>query len=98
MVGSSNGDVDYLSLAAGALSKQYQFQSPIVGVSSSNGFTAVTTADGRVLGLKYTNEVSWSFDEPAGYASTPTILNGDVFLTGLDQTVTAFTTPGVQIP
>ena len=98
VVGNANGDVDELALGNGAQIRNFALGGPIAGVSSTVGTVIAQTDTGRVVLLKYTDEISWSFTSSAGYASNAAIVNGCIFLTGLDQTVTAFTTPGVQIP
>jgi outer membrane protein assembly factor BamB len=98
VVGAQSGGVFFLSVVNGRLSKSFTAPSAVTGVSSSPGFALVTTAGGQANAYKYTGGASWQYQAPAGFDSAGTIVNGIVYLGGLDQTVRAFTIPGRPIP
>ncbi len=98
VVGTSTGNVYFITVNKGKLFKSFTTGAAVTGISSSPGFAMVTTAAGSALGYKYTGGASWAWSAPGGFASSATIVNGVVYLTGLDQTVRAFTVPGVPIP
>lgn len=96
-VGGADGNLYYLALGTGNLAKTVAIGGPIVGVSGAQGWIDATTSNGMVAGDKPGN-VAWKYTATAGYDSTPTPLNGVVYVTGLDQTIRAFTIPGQPIP
>jgi outer membrane protein assembly factor BamB len=98
VVGTSTGAVYFLNSRGGTVFKSFDPGSPIVGVTSSPGFALVTTSTGSALGYKYTGGASFRYSTSAGFDAAGTVLNGIVYLSGLDQTVRAFTIPGRPIP
>jgi outer membrane protein assembly factor BamB len=97
VVGASDGNLYYMSLSTGKVSKVVPIGGPIVGLSGAQGWIDASTSNGIVAGDKPGN-VAWKFKATAGYASAATPLNGIVYVTGLDQTIRAFTIPGRSIP
>jgi outer membrane protein assembly factor BamB len=99
VVGSNNGTVDFFNATKGNLIKTFNTGSAVVGVSGAAGFALVTSASGKAQGFKHTAGASFEYKAAtAGFASAGTIVNGVVYLGGLDQTVRAFTIPGMSIP
>lgn len=96
--GSGNGTVYYLGATTGAVSNTISLGSPIVGVSTVQAFALVTTAGGAAYGLRPTGDITnWQWHSSAGLSSSPTVVNGSVYVTGLDQVLHVFTPPGRSV-
>jgi outer membrane protein assembly factor BamB len=98
VVGNSAGKVLYLSLSNGTQNRSYTETSGIVGVSDAAGWAVINTAGGEVIGYKFATQKSWVYQASAGLNTAPLVVNGVVYIAGLDQTVSAWTIPGQQIP
>ncbi len=98
IVGSAAGTVYFLNTQNGSVARSYTTGSAVVGVSAAPGFAVVTSAAGVTQGFKYLGYASWKYTATAGFNSSATVVNGILYLTGLDQTIRAFTIPGRPIP
>jgi outer membrane protein assembly factor BamB len=98
VVGNSAGRVLYLSLSNGTANRDYTETSGIVGISDATGWAVINTAGGQVIGYKFATQKSWVYQASAGFTTSPVVVNGVVYLAGQDQTVSAWTIPGQQIP
>jgi outer membrane protein assembly factor BamB len=98
VVGTSAGAVDYVKLVSGALVKSFSAGSPVVGLAAANFFLVVTTSSGTTHGFKYVGETAWTYRSTMGSAAPAAVVDGVVYLTGLDTTISAFTVPGRPIP
>jgi PQQ-like domain len=67
-------------------------------VASADGWLTVTTGSGQIDGLKHSAEIVWQTSVGAAFASAPAIVNGVVYTAGTDDTIRAWTAPGVPIP
>jgi outer membrane protein assembly factor BamB len=94
LVGDQSGAIMYLSPASGAQTYVQNFGSAVVGVGMAQGFTVGETTNGQVTGSKGPGRGGWSVTLPLGLASSPTVINGEVFVTGLDGMLHCFTIPG----
>jgi outer membrane protein assembly factor BamB len=102
-VGSTDANVYYLDSKSGAVVNElvgakYGGQGangPIVGMSGSLNFMVAETSNGTGLASRVSGtDQTWKWTSSAGMTSTPTILNGVVYITGLDMALHAFTAPG----
>ena len=98
VVGNSAGRVLYLSLSNGTANRDYTETSGIVGISDATGWAVINTAGGQVIRYKFATQKSWVYQASAGFTTSPVVVNGVVYLAGQDQTVSAWTIPGQQIP
>lgn len=94
-VGSGNGTIYYLDSKLGTVVSSLAGTQAIVGISGSTNFIVAETANGvgeasRVTGVDQT----WKWNSSAALASAPTVVNGTVYITGLDMGLHAFTAPG----
>ncbi len=98
VIGTAHGDIFYLRITNGTVDRQFHLVSPIIGVSASVGWVVLTLADGQVVAYKFPNQTSWRYTSPMPLASSVAIVNGVVYVTSEDSTITAFIVPGKQIP
>jgi outer membrane protein assembly factor BamB len=97
VVGDSKGDVYFLRLTSGRVFRTLHGSAAVTGVSAALVWSAVTFADGTVLGSKFGTEIEWAFHarkavHPVALVSSVTYVAGD------DGMVRAFAIPGTQIP
>ena len=98
-VGSEDNTVYYLSSTTGAVANSLPGTQPIVGMSGSVNFVVATTSAGTAFASRVNGaDQTWKYDgDGVGFASSPTELNGTVFITGLDMGLHAFTVPGGSV-
>ena len=96
--GSEDGTLYYLNLA-GKLTSSLPTGSTIMGVAGSPRIVVATLQDGAAIGNRIGGtETTWKDDgDGIGFASSPVINNGAVYLTGLDDNLHVFDTPGHMV-
>ena len=97
-VGSQDGTVRLLDLSDGLVNVVTVVGGPVVGLTGSVGWLTVTSSNGAMWGLKRHAEPIWKTVAAAPYATAATEVNGIVYTSGEDQTVTAWSIPGRSIP
>jgi outer membrane protein assembly factor BamB len=98
VVGSQDGTISYLSLADGSAVSSASVGGPVVGLSAATGFITATTSNGVIEGLKRAGDVVWIVTATAPFAASAATANGVVYVGGRDETLRAYTSPGVPIP
>jgi outer membrane protein assembly factor BamB len=100
-VGSGDGNVYYLDSKLGTVLNELVGTlnggpgAPIVGISGALNFMVAETSNGVAEASRVTGaDQTWKFNASAGFASSPTMVNGVVYVTGLDMALHAFTAPG----
>jgi outer membrane protein assembly factor BamB len=97
-IGSNDGTVYYLNPANGSEVNSFSPTSPaspVVGVSAAEGFVVVETASDGVFGTRPSGTLTnWKWTDGAALASSPTVLNGAVYVTSEDGLLHAFTPSG----
>ena len=99
VVGSGDGLSYYLDPSTGALVYEVKVNpgvSGVVGVAASSGFTVAEDAAGDIVGSKpqASDPNAWRVVSSRPLASTPTVVNGEVFVTGENGMVVCYTIPG----
>ncbi len=95
IVGDRDGNVVSLERKNGSIERVMRFGSAVVGLAGTEDWLAVTTAAGRVWGVK--SSIVWEADV-APFAEAPTVVDGVVFTAAMNGTVEANTIPGTPIP
>ena len=94
-VGSTDGTVYYLDSKVGTKVNSLVGTAPIVGLGGSVNFVVAVTSKGTAFASRVTGaDQTWKWVASAGIASSPTVLNGTVYISGLDMALHAFTAPG----
>jgi outer membrane protein assembly factor BamB len=96
LVGTPTGHVLYLT-GKGTLTFDVSLSGKtLTGMAAGVGFVASQTSDGTVFGSKpaATDPRAWVATTGTTFKSSPTIVNGEVFVTGQDGTVRCYTLPG----
>jgi outer membrane protein assembly factor BamB len=94
VAGTTTGILTDLNPATGHSTLTQHLTGAVVGVSNTIGFSVAETAEGVVSGSKGSGRGGWTTRLPAGLSSSPTIVNGEVFVTGLDGMLHCYTIPG----
>lgn len=99
VVGSSDGVLYYLSVASGAEINHYDAHSAIIGVAGSPRVTIATLKNGEAVGNRISGqETTWKYyGTHSSIVSAPVINNGTIYVTGLDQDLHVFDTPGTTV-
>jgi outer membrane protein assembly factor BamB len=99
-IGSADGTVYYLDSKTGAVNNSLVGTQPIVGLSGAVNFMVAETAAGTGVASRVTGtDQTWKWScpntgAPCGLASSPTIVNGVVYITTLAGQLFTFTAPG----
>jgi outer membrane protein assembly factor BamB len=96
--GSADGTVSYLTQSNGQLSFAVNWGSAVVGVSSAYFIAFGETSSGLVFGRKNFNpidRVRWEYQTGAGLTTTPTLVDGALFVGAEDGGLYAFTFYGL---
>ncbi len=94
-VGSTDGTVYYVDSKTGSLVNSLPGTAPIVGLGGSINFVVAVTSKGTAFASRINGaDQTWKWVASAGIASSPTIVNGTIYIAGLDQALHAFTAPG----
>ncbi len=96
LVVPSGNSLLLLSGASGVLQSEIAQPDTIEGTASTLDFTVSELANGDVEGARTLTGAphAWSTSVPTALSSSPTIVNGEVFVTGKDGTVQCWTVPG----
>jgi outer membrane protein assembly factor BamB len=96
IVGSGSSML-YLARGSGAVDGTIAQGGTIVGTAAAENFAASELSDGTVRGARPVSgdPEAWDTGLPTTLASSPTIINGEVFATGNDGTVQCWTVPGM---
>jgi outer membrane protein assembly factor BamB len=98
LVGDTQGNVYFINVAGGGLIREIAGHgSAVTGTSAPFGFALISYANGLVIGDKFQDELTWTF-QGTGAEAPPTTVDGVIYLAGADGMVRAFTVPGTQIP
>ena len=86
-----------LAETSGALHQTIHESDTIVGTAGTEDFVASELANGGVRGARPAtgDPDAWSTSLPTKLSSSPTVVNGEVFVTGDDGTVRCWTVPGL---
>ena len=95
-VGSQDGTIYYLSDLDGSVQNSLLGTVPVVGLCGSINFAVATLANGSAEATRITGiDQTWKYDTDGyGFASAPVANNGNVYMTGLDENLHVFSTPG----
>jgi outer membrane protein assembly factor BamB len=94
LVGDQGGHLAYLTPTTGQENFSQDYGSAIVGTSMASGFSVAETANGLVSGSKGPGRGGWSVRLRAGLDTSPTIVNGEIFVDGKDGMLHCYTIPG----
>jgi outer membrane protein assembly factor BamB len=99
VMGSADKNVYWLNATSGSVDFTIPVGSAVAGVSGAGPFDVSTLANGGIIGSKpnATDNRAWvvaPLSASATIASTPTVINGEVFVTRQDGSVTCYTVPG----
>jgi outer membrane protein assembly factor BamB len=94
-VGSSDGSLFFLDPANGSVAYQLSMEGPVVGISGATGFTATETSNGYIQGSKpeASDGYAWKSEPGGDFASTPVVVNGEIYTTGVNGALTCYTIP-----
>ena len=95
-VGDSTGVVEWLTPSSGAAFYEKSLGAPVVGLTGTTGFEMSEASNGVIAGAKGPGQGTWSRRLSSTMDSAPTILNGEVFVTGEDGMLRCYTIPGQQ--
>ena len=95
IVGSKT-KIHYLSDTTGKLLQSITVTGTLVGTAGTNNFLASELSNGGVRGARPVSgdPTAWVTSLPTTLSSSPTVVNGEVFVTGNDGTVQCWTIPG----
>ncbi len=95
-VGSQDGTVYYLSAANGSVQNSLVGTVPIVGLAGAINFVVATLSNGAAFASRITGiDQTWKYNTTGtGFASSPVLNNGNVYITGLDSNLHVFSAPG----
>jgi outer membrane protein assembly factor BamB len=98
-VGSSDGTVSYLVPATGGVRFTVKEGSPVAGLAGAGNFLVATDTDGNVHGSKpgSSDPNAWLATQGTSLSAAPTVVNGEVFVPGLNGTLAVFTVPGSPV-
>jgi outer membrane protein assembly factor BamB len=94
LAGTGKGLLTYLDSSTGKPMFSQHLSSAIVGVSNTTGFSVGETANGVLAGSKGPGRGGWRTQLTGGLNSSPTIINGEILVTGLDGMLHCYTIPG----
>jgi outer membrane protein assembly factor BamB len=96
LVGTPNGHVVYLAVDGTVVFNVSLSGKTLTGMAAGVGFVASQTSDGTVFGSKpaATDPRAWVATTGTTFKSSPTVVNGEVFVTGQDGMVRCYTLPG----
>jgi len=97
LAGDASGQIDWISSTTGAILGTQSVGSGVVGISTIPGFMVADLSNGTVVATKGPHGPSaggWSHPVDAALDSSPSILNDEVFITGMDGALHCFTLPG----
>jgi outer membrane protein assembly factor BamB len=95
-IGDTAGVVHVLSASNGASHFKIAAGDSVVGLAAAEGFLAMEMANGSINGSKpqSTDPHAWEVTDGTSLDSQPTVVNGEVILTGQNGMVTVYTPPG----
>jgi outer membrane protein assembly factor BamB len=98
-IGSSNGTVSYLVPATGGVRFTVKEGSPVAGLAGAGNFLVATDTNGNVHGSKpgSSDPNAWLATQGTSLSAAPTVVNGEVFVPGLNSTLAVFTVPGSPV-
>ena len=99
VLGDTAGHVHALTAATGASAFNITTGQPVVGIAGAISFDAATLANGSILGSKPADSDprAWAATDGTALDSQPTVVNGEVIVTGLNGMVTVYTPPGSPV-
>ncbi|MBO0730616.1 MAG: PQQ-binding-like beta-propeller repeat protein [Acidimicrobiaceae bacterium] len=95
-VGSNDGNVYWLNPTTGSQTYKIPVGQKVVGLGGAGPFEVAEGAGGTILGSKPNADDghAWQTTEGTALTSAPTVVNGEVVITGQDGLVDVFTVPG----
>ena len=86
----------YLTENSGGVVYKIPIGSPVTGTAAAQAFSVAEAANGTIEGSKpgTGNPRAWLAQASGSLSSSPTVVNGEVFVTGNDGMVQCFTVPG----
>ena len=96
LVGTTGGHIYYVD-AAGSQTYQAQFDPvAVTGIAGADNFVTTQESDGTAWGSKPADAdpKAWAAATGTTFTSAPTLVNGEVFVTGQDGVVRVYTVPG----
>jgi outer membrane protein assembly factor BamB len=100
-VGSSAGVVSYLVASSGDLRYRVrEMGAPsVAGIAGAGNFLVATDSNGNIQGSKPgpTDPKAWLTAQGTSLAAAPTVVNGEVLVPGLDDTLAVYTVPGRSV-
>ncbi len=95
VVGAPNGTEVYLDPATGAVAYDYSLGGSVTGIGGAQDFVTTDLASGTVVGSKYLNfqPKAWTASTGGALHSAPTVVNGEVFVTGESGAIQCYTIP-----
>jgi outer membrane protein assembly factor BamB len=99
VLGSSNSTLYDLLPSNGSILFQLSEPSGVVGVAGAGDFIAATTGNGTIEGSKQAsgNPVAWLATQGSSLTTAPTVVNGEVFVTGQNDVVAAYAVQGTPL-
>jgi len=94
-IGSNDGNLYVLSTSTGKRFLNYAMGSPIVGVSSVKGTVIFETESGVISAARTSFDLDgWNYTTAAGLVTSPTVLDGALYVAAGDGSLYAFTSNG----
>ncbi len=95
VVGAPNGTEVYLDPGTGAVTYQASFGAAVSGIGGAQDFVVSNLSSGTVVGTKYLNyqPQAWTASPGGTLQSAPTVINGEVFVTGENGAIGCYTVP-----
>ncbi len=95
VVGAANGSEVYLDPATGARMYGNSFGAAVSGIGGAQGFTVTDLASGIVVGSQFLfgEPQAWTASLGGTLQSPPTVVNGEVFVTGDNGAIGCYTVP-----
>ena len=92
----SGHTLEFLSLRTGAVLSSTVEPATVVGTAAADDLAVAELSTGGIAGTRYATDDprAWVTSLPTTLSSSPTVINGEVFVTGNDGTVQCWTVPG----
>lgn len=95
VVGAPNGTEVYLDPTSGAVVTDFSLGGAVSGIGGTQDFVVTELTSGTVIGSKYLNfqPMAWTASTGGTLQSAPTVVNGEVFVTGENGAIGCYTIP-----
>ncbi len=91
------GSTDYWLVAkTGDVRWNLPEMGPVAGVAGADGFSVTTDTNGYIRGAKAPTDdwQAWQASQGSDLAAAPAVVNGEVFVAGMNDTINVYTVPG----